>query len=97
MGKPGDLRSTKAWKRMRKQVLHTRPNVCSICGQTIDLRLPGTHRMGPTVDHIVAIHDGGEALDPANLAPAHNRCNAGKENKQRDVRRGRRSNVSRVW
>ncbi len=50
--------------------------------------------MGPTVDHIVALHDGGKELDPANLAPAHNRCNAAKENKQRHKRR---HNRSRDW
>jgi len=94
MGARSDPRQSRTWKRLRWLVLHTRPNVCCICGRTIDLRLPGTHAMGPTVDHIVALHDGGNVLDPANLAPAHNRCNAAKENRQRHKRR---HNRSRDW
>lgn len=71
--------NTRAWRELRAEVLRT-SNICGICGDPIDLSLPGTHRDGPTVNHIVSRHHGGQAVR-SNLEPAHNRCNAGLREK----------------
>jgi 5-methylcytosine-specific restriction endonuclease McrA len=56
--------STRAWRRVRAQVLAA-STVCHLCGR------PGS----TTVDHLRPYALGGELLDPANLAPAHETCN----------------------
>lgn len=93
MSKPGDPRQTRAWRRLRSHVLLSMPAVCSICGRHIDMRLPGTNPMGPSVDHRIAIADGGHPTDRANLAPAHLRCNVSKGNE----RRRKPPNPGRDW
>lgn len=47
---------------------------CHICGKTVDMRRPGTHPMGPTVDHLVPISAGGPD-SPSNVGLAHRTCN----------------------
>lgn len=48
---------------------------CHICGRKIDRRLSGRDRMGPTIDHLVPLRDGGEH-SYANVAAAHRSCNS---------------------
>lgn len=50
---------------------------CHVCGQLVDKTLPGTHRDGPSVDHLVRRADGGSNARP-NLRLAHLRCNSGR-------------------
>lgn len=80
------------WIRMRAEVL-ARSQVCWLCGYTIDIALPRTHRMSATVDHVipraVAPH---LALDPSNLRPAHRACNSAKGKRQSTP-----SNNTRDW
>jgi 5-methylcytosine-specific restriction endonuclease McrA len=71
--------NTRQWQAIRAHVLRTRPPVCHICGGGIDLTLPGTHKDGPTVDHLTPRTRGGTHA-PNNLAPAHQRCNAARRN-----------------
>lgn len=70
------LSSTK-WQYLRRRILASH-SVCHICGQALrpDLRWPDP--MSSVVDHVTPRHDGGALLDPANLAPAHKRCNERK-------------------
>jgi hypothetical protein len=49
--------------------------VCHICREPIDRELPTNHKMAGTVDHIVALVDGGSDHD-SNLLPAHRFCNS---------------------
>jgi predicted nucleic acid-binding Zn ribbon protein len=50
---------------------------CHLCRKMVDVALPGTDRMGPTVDHLVPIADGG--LDElANVRLAHRSCNCAR-------------------
>lgn len=50
---------------------------CHLCRKMVDVSLPGTDRMGPTVDHLVPIADGG--LDElANVRLAHRQCNCAR-------------------
>jgi 5-methylcytosine-specific restriction endonuclease McrA len=53
---------------------------CHICRRKIDLNLPGSHRFGPTIEHILPISKGGNN-DPANLALAHRKCNVSRGNR----------------
>ena len=54
--------------------------ICWICELRIDPDLPGTNRMGGTVDHVIPISKGGtDDLD--NLKPAHWICNVKRGNK----------------
>lgn len=53
---------------------------CHICKRKIDMTLPGLHRMGPTVDHLVPVSQGG-TNDTLNLALAHRECNTRRSNR----------------
>ena len=53
---------------------------CHLCHRKVDLRLPGNHAWGPTIDHLVPGSKGG-TNDPANLALAHWRCNVQRGNR----------------
>ena len=53
---------------------------CHLCRRAVDRTLPGTHRRGPTVDHLVPIAAGGEDR-PANVALAHRSCNVARRDK----------------
>lgn len=50
-------------------------NVCFLCGKPIDMTLPGTHRYGPTVGHVIPVKRGGHPTDPRNQGSAHLICN----------------------
>jgi hypothetical protein len=49
---------------------------CWLCGELVDLALAGSHRDGPTVDHVYPQSTGGPVYDPSLWRLAHNRCNA---------------------
>lgn len=52
-------------------------NKCHLCGKRVNMSLPGTDRMGPTVDHLLPIAAGG--LDElANVRLAHRSCNCSR-------------------
>lgn len=76
------------------------PTYCPRCALAIDLDLPGRHRDGPAMDHIRALHDGGDELDPDNVVLVHTRCNSAKENRRRAERRrevAQTPTASRAW
>lgn len=68
-------RSGRPWRRVRAQVLAA-SRVCWICG----------HDGSDSVDHLTPLAEGGDPLDPTNLAPAHDapcptckrRCNGSR-------------------
>ena len=51
---------------------------CNICRKRVDMTLPGTHKNGPTVDHLLPVSLGG-TNDPHNLALAHRKCNVSRK------------------
>lgn len=55
---------------------------CGICHGPIDSTLTGHDRLGPSVDHIIGLGDGGEH-SYANTQAAHMACNAGKRSEAR--------------
>jgi 5-methylcytosine-specific restriction endonuclease McrA len=50
---------------------------CHLCGEGIDPTLSGRDRMGPTLDHVIPLAEGGEH-SYANVAAAHRSCNSRK-------------------
>jgi 5-methylcytosine-specific restriction endonuclease McrA len=77
-------RAGRPWVRLTKQVklraLNGEP--CWLCGHPIDVTL---HHLDPwsfTVDHVVPLSRGGSGNDPANVRPAHRRCNLGRGNRE---------------
>lgn len=75
---------------------------CCLCGQPIDYgftkRYPH-HRLAGTAHHIIGLAQGGDPLDPANLAPAHRGCNTRESNRIRAGRPAARrfAVTSRQW
>jgi hypothetical protein len=72
-------RMGRPWRRLVAKVLAPDPLRCGICGRLIDKSLPKSDPWSKCVDHIIAIIDGGEPLDPLNTQPAHLWCNLDKE------------------
>lgn len=50
---------------------------CHLCRKPVDLSLSGMVPMGPTVDHLVPLSQGG-ADELTNVALAHRRCNVSR-------------------
>lgn len=64
------------YDRNRHRVL-SEESECWICLELVDKTLPGTHRNGPSVDHVIARDDGG-TNERSNLRLAHLRCNTAR-------------------
>jgi 5-methylcytosine-specific restriction endonuclease McrA len=74
------------WRRVRALVLRG-AQICHICTGALDFDAPARSPLSPTVDHIFAVKAmrGMDTatrrrllLDPANLRPAHYRCNSAR-------------------
>ncbi len=63
--RPGDPRNTRRYRKVAKLVLAASDR-CWIC------KRHGAN----TVDHVVPIALGGNPYDPANMRPAHRKCNS---------------------
>ena len=83
-------RTGHAWRQLCAAVLAPDVLVCIRCTQLIDKALPHPHRMSKSVDHVVALVDGGAELDPANVGPAHLSCNSRHGAQRRNARRPQR-------
>lgn len=60
--------------------------VCQVCNMPVDRLLPQTHPLGPTIDHVIPICQGGP--DRAeNVQLAHRRCNQRREHGPRSTRK----------
>jgi 5-methylcytosine-specific restriction endonuclease McrA len=73
--------STRRWQAFRASIIRTSKPYCHICTEFIDVTLPGTHRDGPTVDHLIPRALGGAVWDKGNVALAHQHCNARKRDR----------------
>ena len=49
--------------------------LCHLCGRKVDVSLPGSNALGPTLDHVVPQAQGG-THDVDNLRLAHRKCNS---------------------
>lgn len=52
-------------------------NRCHLCNRTVDMTLPGTHKQGPTIDHLIPLSAGGDDV-LSNVALAHRSCNCAR-------------------
>lgn len=62
------------WRTLRDRVLDEERK-CWVCDDEIDRALTWTHPMSGSGDHVVALTDGGQLLDRANVRAAHLTCN----------------------
>ena len=59
-------------------------DLCELCGQPIDFDAPARSSRAPSVDHVVPLHAGGQALPPLEeLRLVHVGCNAKRGNHTR--------------
>ena len=73
MGNPRNANGA-ARRALRRRVAAVRAP-CWICGLPIDYDLPARHPHSYELDELVPVSNGGDPLDPANVAPAHRICN----------------------
>lgn len=84
-----DPRETRVYRTARTHWLRALGNAapCCMCGMLVDCTLPGTHRLGPTIEHSVSIrwiranarskHEcEAFACDTQTWGLAHKRCNS---------------------
>ena len=69
-----------ARRALRRRVAAMRAP-CWMCGLPIDYGLPARHPDSYELDELVPVSKGGDPLDPANVAPAHRRCNQWRSDK----------------
>ncbi|GAA4707366.1 HNH endonuclease [Promicromonospora umidemergens] len=60
---------------------------CWAPSREIQYGLRPRHPLGPSLDHIVEVWQGGAEYDPRNLRPSHLRCNVIKSNQLRAAAR----------
>ncbi len=75
-------RSGRPWLRLVKTYC-VPGSICAWCGEEIIFGLRPRHPLGPSLDHIIALVDGGHPTAPWNLQPMHLGCNVKKENHRR--------------
>lgn len=82
-------RNGRPWRRLRQHLIdqaRATDQPCPICHGThgpIAYHLSGRHPLGPVIDHINELDEGGHPTDPTNLQVTHHRCNQDKENTRR--------------
>lgn len=66
-------RNDAEWLRLSKRLKRELAPICWICGEEIDLSLPGgKHPMSWSLDHVKELSEHPElALEESNLRPAH--------------------------
>lgn len=75
------LRVALATERVDPLVVYERDGGrCQLCHSMVDRALPPSHRMGPTIDHIVPVTKGGAHLY-TNVQLAHRSCNSRRGNR----------------
>lgn len=68
-------RKGRPWRELCARVLAEETH-CVRCGQYVDQGQPPRTPKAPSVDHIIAIDQGGARLSRGNVALAHFGCNA---------------------
>lgn len=100
----GPGRGGPQWRRAQALCMRTGEDnrtPCCLCGRPINYaftRAMPQHAMAGTVHHIIGLAQGGDPLDPVNLAPAHRGCNTRASNRLRGIqRRALGVGTSRLW
>lgn len=68
-------RSGRPYDRLKAR-LFVEGAVCWLCGKPIVFGLRRNHPLGPSVDHLVPLSQGGHPTSPENAAIAHYGCNS---------------------
>jgi 5-methylcytosine-specific restriction endonuclease McrA len=63
-----------------EEILDKTSGLCSLCFETIDISISGSHRLGLTIDHIQPLSKGGNSMK-YNLLAAHRICNSIKQHR----------------
>ncbi len=106
-----DPRTSRRYRNQRAQWIPTQAGLrCWLCDQPVDVTLPGTHPLGPTVEHRLPVREiqaAAATWDDAvaiacdiNLwAIAHSRCQSQQGARVSNVTRHGKSerNPSRAW
>ena len=79
----GHPRTHRKWRELRERVFAEETH-CWLCGRHVDQTLPPRTPQSRSVDHVVALDQGGAEFDRLNVRLAHFGCNS---------RRGARSHV----
>lgn len=88
---------SKRWKMVRLEVLERDGWRCQLCGELIDRYATPRSPMSATVDHVVAVLDGGSWYNTANLRAAHLVCNSTRANRGRAARPLVKYQTPRAW
>ena len=101
---PNAAMSTTRYRKMRATFIAAARPVCGICGRWVDKSLPGTHRWGPTIDHIDVprrAESHAEAMDAfwntARWRLTHRTCNSKRAMGFNDAEPRRQPGPSREW
>lgn len=110
---PRDPRQSAIYRKRRREFIANADPVCCMCGKWIAIGAPGTHPLGPTIEHRLAVRDimasavsqqacDELAADTTYWALAHRKCNdaqgARVTSRINAVRNGaRRRSGSRDW
>jgi 5-methylcytosine-specific restriction endonuclease McrA len=73
--------TTRARRRLTAHLKATRPPVCWLCNQPIDMSLPWPNPQCCVVDERIPRSYDGSAVDPTNCELAHNLCNQRRGNR----------------
>ena len=85
----GDARQTRAWRKLRDQVVREEP----LCW----LRLPGCTQLSTTADHVASVHERPDlAMSRDNLRGACHHCNSSDGATRGNRMRGR-GTLSQRW
>lgn len=74
---PARGRTGGTWRTL-KPIVCPPGSCCWLCGKPIIFGLRRNHPLGPSIDHITSLHNGGHPTALGNLAPAHFGCNSRK-------------------
>jgi DNA-directed RNA polymerase subunit RPC12/RpoP len=70
-----------AYYKLRHSIFKRDGYVCYLCGKSIDMSLKNPHPMSASIDHVIALANGGNS-EPDNLRATHLRCNMNKRDRK---------------
>lgn len=90
-------RAYQTFKAQVRLVHASQARPCALCSKPIDYRLAYPHSQSWSLDHRVALHQGGHEFDPSNTQASHLRCNQSRGASEANAKRGARRQALREW